>query len=138
MKEIFADASYWIALLNPRDEFHEVAIRVSRDLEEASIVTSEMVLVELLNHMSEYGPEMRRLVVETARHLDDDPRVDVVRQTSDQFWDAADYYASRLDKDWGITDCASFQLMESRDIWEVLSSDHDFEQAGFVILVNQD
>ena len=86
MKEVFADASYWIALLNPRDEFHEVAMRISRDLEEVSIVTSEMVLVELLNHMSEYGPDMRRLVVETARHLDDDPRVDVVRQTSDQFW----------------------------------------------------
>lgn len=137
MRIVFADASFWIALLNPRDEFHEIAIRLSGELEDLRIVTSEMVLVELLNHMSEYGPEMRRLVVETARHLDDDPRVDVVRQTSDQFWDAADYYASRLDKDWGITDCASFQLMESRDIWEVLSSDHDFEQAGFVILVNQ-
>lgn len=137
MMPVFADASYWIALLNPRDEFHEIAIHLSMELENSRIVTSEMVLAELLNHMAEYGSEMRRLVIDTARYLERDPRVEIVRQTSEQFWDATDYYVSRLDKDWGITDCASFQLMESRGIWEALSSDHDFEQAGFIILMNQ-
>lgn len=134
---VFADASYWIALLNPRDEFHEVAIRLSVELENSQIVTSEMVLTELLNHMAEYGSDMRRLVIDTVRYLEDDPDVEIVRQTSVQFWDATDYYVSRLDKDWGITDCASFQLMETRSILEALSSDHDFEQAGFIILLNQ-
>ena len=137
MNVVFADASYWIALLSPRDEFHETAIRLSAGLENLWIVTSEMVLAELLNHMADYGSQMRRVVIETVRYLEDDPKVEIVRQTSEQFWDATEYYMSRLDKDWGITDCVSFQLMESRGIWEALSSDHDFEQAGFITLMNR-
>ena len=84
MMPVFADASYWIALLNPRDEFHEIAIHLSMELESSRIVTSEMVLAELLNHMAEYGSEMRRLVIDTARYLERDPRVEIVRQTSEQ------------------------------------------------------
>jgi len=32
MKTAFADTGYWIALLNPRDELHDKALQVSRDL----------------------------------------------------------------------------------------------------------
>lgn len=101
----------------------------------AVIVTSEMVLVELLNHIAEYGREKRREVGEMVKGLNRNPNVEIVQQTSEQFWAAIDYYESRLDKGWGITDCASFQVMEARGLWEALSTDHDFEQAGFTILM---
>jgi predicted nucleic acid-binding protein len=32
MRVVFADAGYWIALANPRDEFHERALTVSASL----------------------------------------------------------------------------------------------------------
>ena len=45
-----------------------------------------------------------------------------------QLWEA------RPDKDWGIVDCASFLVMQQRGLTEALTTDHHFEQAGFVRL----
>ena len=59
MKAVFADTGYWIALLNPHDELHECAQQVSKSLAPVRIVTSEMVLVELLNYFAGRGSEKR-------------------------------------------------------------------------------
>jgi predicted nucleic acid-binding protein len=59
MKLVFADTAYWIALLNPWDQFHERALEASTRLSELRIVTSEWVLIELLNAFASGGPEMR-------------------------------------------------------------------------------
>ncbi|MCS6858968.1 MAG: hypothetical protein NZT92_01450 [Abditibacteriales bacterium] len=42
---------------------------------------------------------------------------------------------SRPDKAWGLVDCASFVVMQQRGLLEALTSDHQFEQAGFVRLL---
>ena len=67
MKSVFADAVYWIALLNQKDSLHQQAVTASRSLGGAQVVTTEMVLTELLNAFAERGPEVRfaaaRLVV---------------------------------------------------------------------------
>lgn len=49
MRRVFADAGYWIALLNARDGLHAKALEVSATLGRSRIVTSEMVLTEVLN-----------------------------------------------------------------------------------------
>ena len=48
---------------------------------------------------------------------------------------ALDQYERRPDKDWSLTDCLSFLLMEERGITEALTADHHFEQAGFRALL---
>jgi len=40
-------------------------------------------------------------------------------------------YTERPDKDWSLTDCISFVVMEEHGIIEALTGDHHFEQAGF-------
>ena len=40
------------------------------------------------------------------------------------------------DKDWGLVDCVSFAVMWEREIFEVLTFDDDFKQAGFIVLEN--
>src|SRR5207249_1302914 len=112
MRRVFADTSYWIAMLNPKDTLHAKALEVSKSLGQHRIVTSEMVLVELMNGLSGAGDVMRRAVVETIRSLDRNPNVDLIPQTSLLFQAAVERYSSRLDKEWGATDCASFILME--------------------------
>ena len=42
----------------------------------------------------------------------------------------------RPDKAWSLVDCSSFILMRERGLREALTSDHHFEQAGFVRLLN--
>lgn len=63
------------------------------------------------------------------------PSVTVVPQTSDQFQRALARYEERIDKDWSLTDCASFLIMEAEGIEAVLTHDQHFAQAGFQALL---
>ena len=135
MPEVFADTGYWIALLNERDNLHSKARELSTKFADATIVTTEMVLTELLNHLSRGGGQVRRLAGEAVLQWRVDPNVEVVPQTSAQFQAALERYLTRLDQSWSVVDCASFIVMETRQIQEALAFDRHFEQAGFAALL---
>jgi len=40
-----------------------------------------------------------------------------------------------LDKEWGLTDCISLVVMQKEQIKQAFTSDHHFEQAGFLKLL---
>ena len=104
-------------------------------LADTTIVTTEMVLTELLNHMSGGGSQARRLTAEAVLQWRAAPNVEVVPQTSVQFKAALKRYLARLDQNWSVVDCASFIVMETRQIQEALAFDRHFEQAGFTALL---
>ena len=60
-----------------------------------------------------------------------DPRIEVVPQSAEYSADAIRLFAARSDKDWSLTDCLSFVVMERKRIREALTADNHFEQAGF-------
>jgi predicted nucleic acid-binding protein len=135
MTRIFADTSYWIALLNPRDELHYKAVAAAQNYAEDQVVTSEMVLVEFLNGFSDRGPRLRAAASKAVKTLRSSPNVTVIPQTSDQFEGALSRYGDRADKDWSFTDCASFLTMEAEGIEAALTHDQHFVQAGFQVLL---
>ena len=135
MPELFADTGYWIALLNERDSLHARARELSERFSTAIIVTTEMVLTELLNHASGGGRQQRRVTAEAVRYWMADANIEVVPQTSIQFQAALERYLTRLDHSWSVVDCASFIVMETRQIQEALAFDRHFEQAGFTALL---
>ena len=135
---LFADSGYWIALLHPRDQMHERAMSVAVGLGDVPIVTTQMALAEVLNHLSREGERLRHLAVQMVRGLEDNPNVEIIPQTETQFRAALERYNSRGDQRWSLTDCASFLVMEERGTTEALAYDRDFEQAGFVALLRQD
>ena len=137
MDIVFADAGYWIALWNPRDNLHTKAVGVAHGLGIASIVTTHMVLTETLDAMAGMGAFRRRLAIRMLHDLETDPSVEIIPQTDAQFRAAVERYTSRNDQRWSLTDCASFLAMEERGITEALAYDRDFEQAGFVALLRQ-
>ena len=49
---VFADSGYWIALINPDDELHEKAVNLRTSLGNRRIVTTHLVLNEVLNPRS--------------------------------------------------------------------------------------
>jgi predicted nucleic acid-binding protein len=135
MKKVFADTSYWIALLNPRDALHVKAAAMPAQFATVQMVTSEMVLVELLNSLSDADPWRRSaavLGVETIRRTH---TIFVFPQTAEQFARAFERYKQSADKNWSLTDCASFQIMETERIDAALTHDHHFVQAGFEALL---
>ncbi len=135
MKAVFADTGYWIAISNPHDSLHNRAKEISRSLPSKRLVTSEMVFAELLNDFSQRGEFLRRLAARLVERARADRNVVVVSQSSRQFRDALSMYASRADKAWSLTDCASFRIMERYGITEALAYDRHFEQAGFTALL---
>ena len=48
MNSVFADTFYWIALANPKDQYHERVLNLSRGLASTLIVTTDEVLTEFL------------------------------------------------------------------------------------------
>ena len=137
MATLFADSGHWIALLNPRDQMHQRARAVAAALESSPIITTQMALTEVLNHLSREGERLRHLAVQMVRDLERNPNVEIVPQTDAQFRGAVERYASRGDQRWSLTDCASFLVMEERGITEALAYDRDFEQAGFAALLRE-
>lgn len=133
MKTVFADTGYWAALLNPKDQLHAKAGQVSSGLGKVRILTTEMVLDELLAALSKVP--LRPYAIRGVEAIRSNPNVEVVPQTSLQFVSAFDSYRSVSDKEWSLTDCASFVLMRERGLTEALAHDHHFEQAGFIALL---
>ena len=94
-----------------------------------------MVLGEFLTCMSRRGEHHRTGAAQLVKDLASNPDVEVVPQTSAQFDAAVDRYEARPDQQWSLVDCASFVLMEQRDIREALAHDRNFEQARFIALL---
>ena len=137
MNAVFADAGYWIALFNPRDRLHDIATAVSHTIENRSIVTSQLVLMEFLNYYASLGQIFRRRAVEVVRNLQQYPNVEIVPLSNEQFEAALTMYDQREDKTWGLIDCASFLVMQQRRITEALAYDDHFRQAGFIPLLRE-
>ena len=144
MRKVFADANYWIGLLNPRDQLHPIALAASRKLGKTRLVTSEMVLVEVLNSLAEYT-SLRASIIAVVDAISANPNTEIVpqtailfRETAILFRDAFEFYRTHQDKEWGLTDCSSFMIMRQRGLTEALTFDHHFEQAGFRALLRED
>ena len=135
MGEVFADTGYWIALISTRDDLRASAAQATNNLGGRRIVTSEMVLVEVLNHFARQGDVARETAAETIMGLKNDSNTEVIEQNTAQFESAVSRYGSRLDQSWSLVDCSSFVLMEERGIRDALAYDVDFVQAGFNALL---
>lgn len=132
MTSVFADASYYVALLSPRDQHHADAVRISGQLRHPIVVT-ELVLVEVSNALA--STESRGHAAALWKHLQQDPSVTVVPTTTTLIAQGLDLYARRPDKEWSLTDCVSFVVMQQQGLSQALTADHHFEQAGFTPLL---
>ena len=135
MKTVFADTGYWIALLDPQDTLHSKAINLSVTFTQVQIVTSEMVLTEILNHFSKRGNFLRYAAANFIENLQENPSITIIPQTDSIFQQALILYKQRPDQAWSHTDCSSFCIMQQQNILEALAYDKHFEQAGFIALL---
>ncbi|HEY2866864.1 MAG TPA: PIN domain-containing protein [Pyrinomonadaceae bacterium] len=135
MKGYFVDAFHFIALTNPRDQWHDAAVRLATDTVHDQFVTTEDALIEHLNFYAEGGEYMRRKAIDVARSVLLDTRFEIVSRTETSFLEALDLYESRLDKGYSLTDCISKNVCRELNIREVLTGDKHYQQEGFEILL---
>jgi predicted nucleic acid-binding protein len=133
MSGYFADTWYLVALIKRDDQHHEVAKRISASLAGATVVTSDAVLIELLNYVSETGELLRVRAAEfVSRAIDGDTDLTVIEQDRHLFRVALELYRKRADKGYSLVDCMSMCIMEERSITSAITDDRHFEQERFV------
>ena len=137
MRTLFADTGYWFALLLAQDPLHQRAMALSQQVASARIVTTQMMLTELVNLTTRIGLYQRQRGLTFIQQLENSPQVEIIPQTADQFQQALTFALARPDQRWSLTDCASFLTMERLGIREALAHDRHFQQAGFVPLLRE-
>lgn len=132
MTKIFVDSFYLLALFNGRDAAHERAVAASKQLQD-DLISTDWVFVETADALCD--PVNRRgcgLFVDDLRRSSRFEIEPASRELFDAGWEL---YKKRPDKEWSLTDCISFVVMQNRGIADALTGDHHFEQAGFRALL---
>lgn len=135
MKRVFVDSLYIVALINPNDQWREKALQAKRETADAKLVTTEILLIEVLNFLSEYGANLRRQVSLFVRDILEEADFEVISYMETTLLEGLELYESRLDKGYSLTDCISMNVCRELGLTEILTHDHHFEQEGFKILL---
>ncbi len=135
VKRVFLDTNGWLALLNASDALHRAADAVWKELGKRaySVVLTDWVVAETGNGLAR-SPDRNRFG-QAVRRLTLSSRVRVIYVSEPLLQHALALYEARLDKTWGLVDCASFVVMEEEGIDEAFSNDRHFQQAGFRCLL---
>jgi uncharacterized protein len=113
--------------LNSTDPVHARAAALSREWQ-ARRVTTAWVLTEVADALARRFSELMEL-------LRANPLVTIFPPSAELFERGVKLYSERPDKDWTLTDCISFVVMEDESIADAFTGDHHFEQAGFNALL---
>jgi predicted nucleic acid-binding protein len=128
VKRVFADTSFYIALVRPEDDNHRASFEFDRRFV-GHYVTSEFVLIESGNWLAD--PRNRSVFLEIHRVLRSDPRTTILPAKPEWVERGLALYGQRLDKHWSVVDCISFEMMRDNGLADALTTDHHFVQAGF-------
>lgn len=135
---VFWDTAAFVALSNAKDDLHQQAVQVSTELAraKAKVLTTDAVLIEVANTFSKIAWR------QTAWHIIEAVQASVVLGAAKvvhidaALWQRGwQLHRSRTDKEWGLTDCLSFEVMQEHRIRQAFTSDCHFEQAGFIRLL---
>jgi predicted nucleic acid-binding protein len=134
-RQVFVDTVAWIALVNEDDAYHRASKSQMDHLHSnnAILTTTEFVLLEVADAFAD--PAFRRKSVSFINGLRRLPELGIAEANTHLLSEGWKLYNHRLDRAWSLTDCISFVVMESERIREAFTSDHHFEQAGFVKLL---
>lgn len=131
---MFMDTSYLAAMVMENDQWRARALSWNRTLE-PPLVTTDYVLLEWADGLCDR--RWRQAFVRAHQELLSDPDVSIVPQSRELFQRGLAMYTARSDKDWSLTDCLSFEVMQDLGCVMALSSDIHFIQAGFRALLRE-
>lgn len=134
---LFVDTSGWASIIHRQDPFHVEADRLFREAfaNHQTVLTTDYVLAELVPLLSSHYKLTRAVIIAAIDTVLSDPRITFVRTDPTTFDDAWNLLRGRQDKDWSLTDAISMVVMRRLGVSDCLTTDHHFEQAGFVRLL---
>lgn len=137
MSDRFVDTSGWAELTDHTLRWHAAAVQTANEMwqQGGRAVTTNLVLIELTALLTSPLRMPKSRQIQLLDRLRGDPGIEIVAIDSALEAAAWTLWKSRIDKTWTLVDCASFVVMQQRGLTEAITSDHHFEQAGFVRLL---
>ncbi len=137
MSEIFADTSGWANYFVRTEPYHQAAKQFMRQWHKdyARIITTNYILSELIALFTSplRIPRAQQIqAIDTIRSVDWIEVIHIDKKLDDQTWQ---FFKELDDKVWSLVDFSSFIIMKERHISHGFTTDHHFEQAGFVRLL---
>jgi uncharacterized protein len=97
------------------------------------LIVTESVLFEFANALSPVEHRSKAVVfIDVIRTLSN---VEIISAKDELFEKSLNLYRLRSDKEWSLTDCTGFIVMQELQIRYAFTSDKHFEQAGFIKLL---
>jgi uncharacterized protein len=131
----FMDTAFVLAVVNPKDTFHEAAkallprVRAARE-----VWLHDGILIEVANGLAGRN---RSAAVDFIENSYNEANTHVVPLARELLNRAIELYRNRPDKDWGLTDCILFVIMQDEGLTDALTSDYHFVQSGFRALLRE-
>lgn len=132
---LFLDTFFIQALLNRRDQYHDKAMAFWPTVRNAAEVwVTEAVLIEVGNALSAVKRTEAAQFIEQCYCTEN---IRVVTVDTQLLSRAMQLYKARPDKNWGLTDCISFVVMEDQGLIHAVTADIHFVQAGYRALLRE-
>ena len=128
MTTVFADTWFFQALLSEHDQHHAEVVS-HMEASDDFIITTRWVLVETANAAG--GSAFRDVAARFLQAAEVDPNLTIIGPSDEIYARGLELYAKRPDKEWSLTDCISFVVMDEQKVTDALTGDRHFEQAGF-------
>ena len=137
MSDLFVDTSGWANLIDVSQLFHSLSVKIYQNArsQKHKIITTSYIITELIALLSKPLRIPRPKAIAFIQSLKTSPYVEVIHISKEIDTKAWELLMQRQDKEWSLVDCSSFIVMQECKITESLTSDHHFEQAGFIRLL---
>jgi predicted nucleic acid-binding protein len=131
MSAVFLDTGYVLALELSNDQNHRIAVKHWRSLRRKlpPLVTTSYVFDEVVTYFNGRGHHAK--AVEVGKRLLTSPSVKFVQVDEKLFKEGWEYFQLHKDKDYSLTDCISFVVMNALGMNTAFAFDQHFVQAGF-------
>lgn len=129
--KLFVDTSGWMALYNPRDQFHFRARQAVLGLggQAVQFITTDYVLDETLTGLqTRYSGEAARRFGTWALQESNLKLSSISEAVWQEAWEVFEKYD---DHGFSFTDCTSFVVMRHLKLYEAFTFDQHFKQMGF-------
>ena len=137
MSDLFVDTSGWANLIDVSQPFHSLSVKIYQNMrsQKHKIITTSYIITELIALLSSPLRIPRPKAIAFIQSLKTSPYIEVIHISKEIDTKAWELLMQRQDKEWSLVDCSSFIVMQESKITESLTSDHHFEQAGFICLL---
>lgn len=124
---IFVDASYIIALIIEKDQWHEDAIKLLDKLKSEEKIITEAMIIESINLIGScHGGKVGYM---TFKYIKDNFTI----FKSETLLEESLRYYLKFDGTLSLADCTAIHAMKENQILEILSFDDDFDKVDGIL-----